>query len=80
MLIPLQNGDRDILSQVNCYLLTVNPLGTLNAANVFQLQATTCKENNLQFVLDTNVFILRKSTNEDIKKLLKEEKVTLRIY
>ena len=59
MLIPLQNGDRDALNQVNCYLLTVNPLGT-NAANVFQSQATTWKENNLQFVLDTSVFFFEK--------------------
>jgi len=79
MLIPLQNGDRDTLNQVNCYLLTVNPLGTLNAANVFQSQATICKENNLQFVLDTSVFFLKKSTNENINKFLKEEKVTFRI-
>lgn len=43
MLIPLQNGNRDILSHVNSYLLTVNPPGILNAANAFQLPATTFK-------------------------------------
>lgn len=79
MLIPLQNGDRDKLSQRNCYLLIITSLGIFNAFNVFQLQATRCKENNLQFFLDTNVFILRKSTNEDINLTRKVEKVTLRI-
>jgi len=63
LFIPLKNGNRYISSQVNCYLLTVKPLGTLNAANVFQLQDTTCKENNecKLLGLDTNGFILRKS-------------------
>lgn len=59
MLIPLQNGDRDKLSQRNCYLLIVTSLGIFNAFNVFQLQATKCKENNLQFFFGHKCFYFK---------------------
>lgn len=54
------------------------PLGILKAANAFQLPATTCKENSLQFVLYKDVFILTESANEDIKFV--KNKRSLRIF
>ena len=54
------------------------PLGILKAANAFQLPATTCKENSLQFVLYKDVFILTESANDDINKFVKNKR-SLRI-